>query len=424
MAESGGNMGDRVPWLADVAPEEMRRIVDALYRVHRLVSVITDLDSLLEAIMEESKELVSSEACSLMLYDAQTQELYFHVALGETGDQQALKQGVRLKLGQGIAGVAATTRESVMVEDAREDPRFFRTADELSQFETHSLLAVPMVDREDLVGVVEVVNKTGGVPFTEFDRHVMEIFASRVATVITSARLIEENIRSERLAAIGQTVAGLSHYTKNIITGMQGSVELIDLGFERNNVEVLEKGWSVLKRSVDRIAMIVEDMLTYSKPRKPFCEPCDIADLLSDAVQSFQGTLLKKKVEVEVDTEGMKGAVFLDARAFYRCILNLLSNAADAVPGEGGRIRIRAWTREDEGLELEVADNGPGIPEAHTKDVFDPFFSTKGSAGTGLGLAVTQKVIGEHGGTISVESNPGGGALFRIGVPRGERTIS
>jgi len=118
-------MEDKAPWSSEVPPEELRRIVDVLYRVHRFVAAITDLDALLERIMEESKQVANAEACSLMLYDAEAGELYFEVALGESGDQQALKKEVRLKLGQGVAGAAAATRESINVPDVSRDDRFY-----------------------------------------------------------------------------------------------------------------------------------------------------------------------------------------------------------------------------------------------------------------------------------------------------------
>ena len=142
-----------------------------------------------------------------------------------TGNQEALKNLVRLKLNQGIAGVAAATRECINVGDVASDPRFFRDADAASKFQTRSVLAVPMIDREALVGVLEVVNKVGGGAFTDTDTHVMEMFSSVAATAIVNARLIEENLRAERLAAIGQAVAGLSHYTKNIITLACGAAQ-------------------------------------------------------------------------------------------------------------------------------------------------------------------------------------------------------
>jgi len=98
-------------------------------------------------------------------------------------------------------------------------------------------------------------------------------------------------------------------------------------------------------------------------------------------------------------------------------VLNLLTNAADAVPREGGRIRISAYSASGNVVWLEVADNGSGVPEAIRESVFDPFFSTKGSDGTGLGLAVTRKIAEEHGGSIVVETAPEGGALFRMCLP-------
>ena len=100
-------MKEETVWLGGMSYEELRRVVDALYRVHRFLAVITDLDTLLERVMEESKAVATAEACSLLLYDEKRNDLYFHVALGERGNQQALKQQIRLKLGQGIGGLAA-----------------------------------------------------------------------------------------------------------------------------------------------------------------------------------------------------------------------------------------------------------------------------------------------------------------------------
>ncbi len=412
------NISENAAWLDDVSPDELRRIVDVLYRVHRFIALITDLNTLLARIMEESKQIAHAEACSLMLYDAATEELYFEVALGESGDQEALKREVRLSKGEGIAGVAAETRQSVNVPDVREDRRFYQSADETSHFETRSLLAVPLLDRENLIGVIEVVNKVGGGPFTSTDLHVMEIFGGLVATSIANARLIEENLQAERLAALGQAVAGLAHYTKNIITGMSGSVDLIDQGLERNNSEFLERSWPIFKRSTKRIANFVEDMLAFSKPRVPHRELTDIQGLIEDVSQTFWAMLSRKKIELTVTSEALTGESRVDPRGLYRCLLNLVLNAAEALPNEGGAVRIEARNVEKNALVIEVSDNGPGIPEKDTKRIFDPFYSTKGSQGTGLGLAVCQKIVAEHDGQLSVSHSPEGGALFRIVIPQ------
>lgn len=412
---SGTN--DKASWLSEAAPKELRRIVDALYRAHRLVSAITDLDVLLERILEESKEVAQAEACSLLLYDTEKDELYFRIALGESGDLQTLKREIRLKLGQGIAGTAAATRECVNVVDVKADARFYDHADKLSNFQTRNLLAIPLVDRDTLVGVIEAVNKVGGPHFTDIDLRVMQMFSALTASALANAHLIEENLRAARLAALGQAVAGMSHHTKNILAGMTSSVDLIDQGLCQGNQEFLEQSWPVFKRCTERIANFVEDMLAYSKPRVPMRRPCDVKAVIQDASETFQGLLVVKKVELETDTSRLTHEPNVDEKAMYRCVLNLLTNAADAVPGEGGRIRVSAFSGSDGGFCIEVADNGPGIPENIRNSVLDPFFSTKGSGGTGLGLAVTNKIVEEHEGTLEIGKAPEGGALFRMCIP-------
>lgn len=417
-----GNYFGETGWLRDASSEEMRRIVEALYRVHRLISVITDLNSLLVQIMVESKGVAHAEACSLMLYDEATKELYFQVALGEKGDQGALMRDVRLRLGQGIAGTTAAQRESISVADVRNDPRFYREADQTSHFTTHNLLAVPMLDRDQLIGVLEVVNKIGGDAFTPADLHVMEMFSGLAASAITNARLIESNLRKERLAAIGQAVAGMAHHTKNIITSLGGATDLIEQGMQERNFDLLSRAWPIIKRSTRRISNVVQDMLTYSKPRQPRLEPCDLGALLTDVNESFAELFAQRKVEIVIDVSRVLGPVMLDNQAMGRCLFNLLTNAADEVPAAGGRIEITAEALEAGGFSIEVSDNGPGVPQERRAEIFEPFFSTKGARGTGIGLAVSRKIVREHGGDLTLCERPGTGAVFRIEIPGGPVT--
>lgn len=404
-------------WLADLQPEEMKRLVEALYRVHGLVSAINDHEALLFKIMEESQDVAKAEACSLLLYDKNTDELFFHVALGEDGDQAALKDDVRLKLDEGIAGACARERRTINILDAEHDPRFFSEADEVTRFKTHSILAIPLLDKGELVGVLELLNKVGADSFSDVDQRVMEVFSSLVATLIANARLIEDNLHSERLAAIGEAVAGLSHYTKNIITSMEGSVELIDESLAKDELGTLKTGWGILRRSVGRIGNVVQDMLAYSKPRTPLRESCDLKELIEETLQPICEAHRAKGLLIEKDISGIVEPVYADSRGLHRCLLNLIGNAADAVPQTGGAIWVRAFSNEHECV-IEVADNGPGIPDLLLEEVFEPFFSTKGSRGTGLGLAVTRKIVEEHNGTIAVRSRTPNGAHFRLTLPQ------
>lgn len=405
-----------IPWLANASHEELARIVEALHRCHILIAAIPDLDRLLPRILEESRTVACAEASSLMLFDASAQELYFHVALNEKGGEDGLK-AVRLKLGQGIAGTAAQSRETIVVNDVQNDPRFFRGADAATQFHTRNLLAVPMIDRDSLIGVVEVLNKADGSSFTTMDMHVLEMFSSLAATAVANARLIEEQMRNERLAAIGEAVTALSHHTKNIVTGLSSSAELIDMGLSAGNVELLKKSWGVFKRSTKRISHFVQDMLAFSKPREPLREACSIASIIEDARENFAELFTQRNIAVEVELEGLDAPVYVDSAALFRAFLNLMTNAADAAPDTHGRITVRGRCLGADWITLDFADNGPGVPDENKQRIFDTFFSTKGSKGTGLGLAVTKKAIEEHGGTIAVEDAPGGGALFRVRLP-------
>ncbi|MBP9003916.1 MAG: HAMP domain-containing histidine kinase [Candidatus Hydrogenedentes bacterium] len=403
-------------WLESASQGDMLRAVEALYRVHTLLGALSDLDALLEKIGQECRNLAGAEAASVMLYDERNDELYFRVAMGDSGDQERLKKLVRLRRGQGLAWAAADSRQSVVSRNAQADPRFFSVADTITAFQTRNVLAVPMLDGGRLVGVLEVINKQNGAAFTPLDVHVIEMFSSVAATAVVNARLIERQIETERLAAIGKAIAGLAHHIKNIVTGLSSSSELIGMALEQRNLDLAAQSWPVLRRSVQRVASLVQDLLTFSKERAPVRRPCDPAALVRDVCDTTRDLLTGRNIRISHDVERCQGLILADMDSLYQCLLNLVQNAADAVtPGEGDVV-VTAMTRDDGMAVFEVSDNGPGVPDAVLPHLFEPFFSTKGGAGTGLGLATTAKIVREHGGEIElVRQSPG--ACFRITIP-------
>lgn len=405
-----------LPWLEHASPEDINRAVEALYHVHGLMTALTDLDTLLERISEEGRTVARAEAASVILYDELTDELYFRVALGDSGDQETLKREVRLKPGQGIAGATALERVTIHVPDVKQDPRFYGDADEMTRFETRNILAVPMIERNRLVGVLELVNKLDGEAFSPLDQYVMEMFGAVAASAVVNARLIEEQIKTTRLAAIGQAIAGLTHHIKNILTGLNSSAELIEMALDGDNQELVKKTWPVLRRSTHRISNFVQDLLLYAKPRKPLIEKCEVQRIIVDACETMRDLFDRKKVSVEINVARGVDPIHADPDALYRCLMNLVTNAADAVPDSNGRIIITARRTEGGCLEIEVADNGPGIPQTMRDNIFEIFFSTKGTHGTGLGLASARKIAQEHGGDLTL-LEPECGACFKITLP-------
>lgn len=175
----------------DDAGELNRRLAesDALRQVAAAISSVMEVQLLLEMIMEKSKEVMDAEARSLMLLDEETQELVFNVATGEKG--AALRE-IRLPLGRGIAGWVAQNKEPLLVPDAYEDPRFNRDADKMSGFHTRSILCVPLMMQDRLLGVVQVLNPSGKDSFEENDRGTFTSFADHASIAIENARLYEE----------------------------------------------------------------------------------------------------------------------------------------------------------------------------------------------------------------------------------------
>ena len=152
---------------------------------------------------------------------------------------------------------------------------------------------------------------------------------------------------------------------------------------ETNNLSLLRGGWPILRRCTERMSYFVGDMLAFSKPRVPNLTPCSIDNVLTDAEATFRSMMAQKDVSIEVDSSLVNGLVQVDPDALFRGLLNILLNAGEAVAAETGAIRVVAETLEDGALRIDVSDNGPGIPEGLEEKVFAPFFSTKGSKGTG-----------------------------------------
>jgi len=167
---------------------------ELLLQANRILSSKLDAADLLQAVMELATRVVKAEAASILLLDEKTNELYFDVALGEAGAQ--IKQ-IRLKMGEGLAGWVAQNKQAAIVNDVQADPRWSGRGDAQSDFKTRQIMAVPMMTKGKLLGVVEAINKTDGLPFGEQDQKAFEAFASQAAVAIENARLFSE-VKAEK----------------------------------------------------------------------------------------------------------------------------------------------------------------------------------------------------------------------------------
>jgi signal transduction histidine kinase len=226
-------------------------------------------------------------------------------------------------------------------------------------------------------------------------------------------------VQAERLAAIGQTIATLSHHIKNILQGIRGGSYLIEEGLKSNEFEIVSKGWAIVDRNQDKISNLVMDMLSLSKEREPEMVPADIHGVITDVVELTQSRAGDAHVALEWVPDPHMLTLTFDPDAMHRAILNVVTNAIDACEKvEQGRVVIRTQHAPTEPmLRIFVEDNGEGIAPEDLVKVFSVFESHKGSRGTGLGLPVSQKIMREHDGDITVESTPQQGSCFCLYMP-------
>jgi len=232
--------------------------------------------------------------------------------------------------------------------------------------------------------------------------------------------LEKEKLDAERLAAVGQTVAGLAHSVKNILMGLEGGMYMVDSGLKNNDRERIEEGWEVLERNFEKTTSLVKDFLSFSKGRLPRVRIVKPNDLVVEILELYADSARQLGINLTARLSKTVKPTPLDPDGIHTCLTNLVSNAIDACQmseKKGCEVVIR--TREKKGsLVFEVSDNGSGIDYDIKKKIFTTFFTTKGGEGTGLGLLTTRKIVQEHGGYITVDSVPGKGSVFRMEFPR------
>jgi signal transduction histidine kinase len=240
-------------------------------------------------------------------------------------------------------------------------------------------------------------------------------------------RLVAEKahklVAAERMAAIGETVAGMSHTIKNIAGGLKGGMYVLEQGLNLDNKTYLQQGWDMVRGNVEKITNLSLDLLNYSKTGEITMEPCDPNQPARDAVRLVTPQVRARGVGFEVALAPAMAPVCMDSEGIQSCLLNVVVNALDACGEDcadltNKRIRLRTLTEPGWGVTYQVSDNGCGMDEAVQAGLFQRFFTTKGTRGTGIGLMLTKKIIEAHRGEIRVASERGKGSSFVIRLPR------
>jgi signal transduction histidine kinase len=224
--------------------------------------------------------------------------------------------------------------------------------------------------------------------------------------------------QQERLAELGENIAGLAHCVKNLLNGFKGGEYLVNRAIRKQDLGMIGKGWSMVEKNIGRISKLVLDMLTYVKDREPEYSEVDLNKLIEEAREVLNLQAEKVGVEIKTKTNENLRKVTLDSKGILRCLVNLIGNGIDACLETGGVVSVESRLDSDDYFGLAVSDTGCGMDQDTLKVLFRKFFSTKGSQGTGLGLPVVQQIVKEHHGSITVKSEPGHGTTFTLRLPR------
>lgn len=260
------------------------------------------------------------------------------------------------------------------------------------------------------VHVAPIVARDGSIPY------VVEM-----STDITAVKKLErEKLEAERLAAVGQTVAGLAHSVKNMLMGLEGGMYYLRTGLQKNDQKRLQEGWEMVERNLTKTTALVKDFLSFAKGRPPQTRIVDPGELVREIVTLYRETAANSGIELRADVAPDVRPAPLDPDGMHTCLTNLVSNAIDACQmSDKDETHVVVHVHEEEGVLLfEVTDDGAGMDYDVKQKVFTTFFTTKGGEGTGLGLLTTRKIVQQHGGAIEVESEPGRGSVFRVTLPR------
>ena len=407
----------------------LRTNLEVLYQVSELVvRPSVGVDELLQEILSLSLAAIGADRGVMLVADPQTDEIKPRVFGHQGHVRPASDAGERMPISRTIVDFVLSRGRGVLTSDAAGDERFAGHESILSSG-IREAMCVPMHGRFELLGVIYVdttqtpgQTAISGQRFSHESLMLLAAIGRQAALAVENHRYQDALVKAERLAAVGQTVTMLSHHVKNILQGMRGGGYLVEKGLEKADDAMARRGWGILDRNQERLYNLVMDMLAFSKDRVPELQSCSLNEVVADVADLMQPAAEEQSVALNVELAEEMLVTEADPEALHRAVLNLVVNAIEAMDDrEAGTVTLRTRLHSDDHLAIEVADNGPGIPDEERSRVFAMFESSKGSRGTGIGLAVAQKILEEHGGEIEVDSAVGRGTTFRLLLPHRHR---
>ncbi len=380
-----------------------RRLID----IARDLASTLDLDILLDRIVQVAAEIAEAEEASILLYDDISQQLFFQVA---TNLELPNMRGLAVPLEGSIAGWIVTNRKPVCIADVKDDPRYFNKIEDATDYATRSILGVPLIAKDKVVGVLEALNKKSG-GFNESDEDLLSVLAGQAAVAIENARLFQQSdLISEFVHELRTPLASLSTATYLLLRpeiSRQQHEQIV------NNIHSETLRLSALASSFLDLARLESGRVMFRYAQ------FSVEELFQECQDIMQSKADERKIKIEIKTPDNLPALEADRDKIKQVILNLLSNAIK-YNRSNGRVILQAEEKSGS-LILTVQDTGVGIHEDALPHLFKKFFrahATEGEvAGTGLGLSITKQIVQGHSGAIEVQSKTGVGTAFIVRLP-------
>ncbi len=428
------------------ATERAAREARSLYEIAHSLTTSLDPSEVLHLISVKTTELLGTPHAQVVLWDEEAHSLRLGAAYGSEAEQVRTQE---FRLGEGVNGIVAETRASLIVNDYQNFPHRVPGMTELV-----AVIGVPLLYRDRFLGVLTSHATQPGAAFTQAHLALLTSFADQAAIAIQNAQLFselnvsyrdlqqaqDELIRSEKLRALGQMAAGIAHDLNNILAAVLARVEL--LRFRVADPEIRET-LKTLETAVTDGAHVVRRLQDFARQRaRSPLVPTDLARAVQETLEMTrphwrdEPQRQGRVIEVRTLLDGISH-IQGNAPEVREAVTNLILNAVDAMPQGGvltlnarqvkqaagnqieaapspGASRDRPRDNPGEWVELTVTDTGTGMSEEIRRRIFEPFFTTKGMHGTGLGLAVVYGIMERHGGHIQVASVPGRGSTVTL----------
>jgi signal transduction histidine kinase len=383
--------------------KDYRRLIE----IARDLASTLDLDPLLHRIINAGKDITGADAASILLYDSISRQLHFQVA---TNMDEPTIRGLIVPLEDSIAGWIVKHREPAFSNNVLQDKRYFANVSKETGYETRSLLGVPLITKDKVIGVLEVINKKVG-EFNENDENLLTVLGAQAAVAIENTRLFQQSdLVSEFVHELRTPLAAISTATYLLlrpeISPEQGQQIATNVHNEALRLNTMTSSFLDLARLESGRIQFKTTLFDIGK----LMEEC--ASLLQTKAEEMHVQIRvkpSKKLQVEADRDKMK-----------QVLLNLLSNGIKYNQPDG-TVTLSALADGKETL-ISVADTGVGIPADALPYLFQKFYrvrDTEGKvSGTGLGLSICKQIVQGHGGTITVHSQVHNGTIFTIHLPR------